>query len=183
MLSGAPRKNGGARARGGVHGGSTRRAGASGIGAGRSPSSVQTGAPAGRRSRGSSKRDREVPFHIPVTPAPTKTGVETYETPVEDGSILEPDAAVVKTEVAVASKADATGAHPVGLVATGELDTPMKDSLCSEPDSAVKTEVGISFPSKRAAAAGELINKATFASAAEPNFPPSCCRMLDLLSP
>lgn len=67
----------------------------------------------------------------------------------------EPEYPAVKTEVAVPSKADPAGSFLPEAVAA-ERATPVGDGSCAGgPDGAVKTEVRISFPSKRVAAGGE----------------------------
>lgn len=118
----------------------------------RPPSSTQTRTPTGR-SGADRKRRHPTPDQIPVTPAPIEIGTEESQAPVEDGSTSEPDN--VKTEVEVSSKADRTRFFPVEAGA-GALSTPAGDNSCAGPNGTVKTEVGIVFPSTRAAAMGEL---------------------------
>ncbi|CAN0032110.1 unnamed protein product [Pylaiella littoralis] len=170
VTPGVHRSKSGARECGGVglDGGTVRRSGAgdggcgcggAGAGAGgkrkdRPPSSTQVATSAGR-SEADSKRARQAPCQTSVTPVKIETSVEDSRKPVGDGSCSEPQDAAVKTEAAVSVKADLTVALPVEAV-TGEMATPVEDGRCAGPDGAVKAEVGISFPSRNAAAEGRL---------------------------
>ncbi|CAN0057130.1 unnamed protein product, partial [Pylaiella littoralis] len=115
---------------------------------GRSPF-PRTGTSVGN-SRVGNKRTCQAPVQPAVPSTPNKTAVDQSYIPTGGGSLSEPDDAVVKTEVAVPSKAAPTGAFPVEAV-VGERATPVEYASCAEPDDAVKTEVIVSFPSKRTA--------------------------------
>lgn len=120
-----------------------------------SSSSVQTRI-SNDRSRVGNKRPHQTTSHSLVPPTQIKTPVDDSHTPMEYGSISEPGNAAVKAEVAVSSKADPMGTSRVEAAAR-EWAAPtedVEDGACAEPDGAVKTEVGIAFSSKRAAAGG-----------------------------
>ncbi|CAM9182221.1 unnamed protein product, partial [Pylaiella littoralis] len=93
-------------------------------------------------------------------------------TPVEVGSIPQPDGAAVKTEVAVSSKAGTRKALPVEPVA-GERATPVEDGALAHPESAVKTEVKIAFPSKKRLLGGTYIAAGARQTAEVARFYPS----------
>lgn len=80
-----------------------------------------------------------------------------------------PDDSAVKTEVAVSPEAHP---HPNGDVSieavVGKWVTLAEDASCAEPDGAVKAEMGIAFPSKRAAPRGELKTIISVVSSAKP---------------
>ncbi|CAN0245248.1 unnamed protein product, partial [Pylaiella littoralis] len=152
-------RGGGARGRGRVRedGCTARRSGACGKRRERSRSSAQAETSAGS-SRTDNKRSRQAVVNTPVSPTPHGTAGDETHAQVEDGLLSEEVDAALKTEVAVSFKADPTCAFP-GQAAAEEGTTPVEhdscaepDGSCAEPDGTVKTEVGILFPSKLAAA-------------------------------
>lgn len=87
------------------------------------------------------------------------------QTSVESDSLSEPDDCAVKTATAVSSNADPPGILPIDAAAARAWIPVPEDPKCAGPDEAVKTEIGTSFPSKWAAAAGELTKVDTAAAA------------------
>lgn len=163
--------SGSARGRGSltVDEGTAGGASAGGKRTGRSLLSTTTETSAAR-STVDSKQTCQAPFHTPWTPTSIEVAVDEGRTPVEDGSFSEPDDTAIKTEVVVPSKKGLTEAFP-GEAMVGEWITPAGDGSHVEPGGAVKTELGISFPSKRPATEGKLKTMATAASA-ESNMSP-----------
>lgn len=81
---------------------------------------------------------------------------------------------MVKTEIS--STVDPTEAFPVEAL-PGEQTTLGGHNSCGQTDGAVKTEVGLSFPSKLATPGGELKTGAISLEQARPNVcRTACCR-------
>lgn len=125
----------------------------------RSPSSTRMGISA-RKNIADNKRTPQSPVYTPVTSTTLVTVVvDEIHNVVEDGSVLEPDDAAVKAEVAVSPKSDLTGPFP-GQEEAGKVVYGWR----AVQDGAAKAEVGIFFPSKRAAREGEFSTLATASS-------------------